>query len=462
MPRNASGYPPADGTTIPAGTVAARGRAGKGSGLTAGSAAWRRVKRFFRKAYEDNLTGLSAMVAYNLLLSLLPVTLLALFVAGRILQSDEVERNVLADLRDLFPDTAESTLTDLLRGLRDYSTSLGIAALVASVWIGTSFWGALDTAFCRIYHVRCRSWVEQKRFALTMLLVALVFILATVIVPTVQGLLTATAEELPFGLSDVPGLLFGVTLAVGLVLLFATLCVIYWAVPNCSVPWGAIWPGALLATIAIAIIDAAFPFYLSQISTIERVGTTLVFILIVLLWFYALAITILGGAVVNALRMRGGPASEAAAGLPSAPRASSSGSLACPARPALGSPPASRGASRRCVPSASSCDLSVFYPALPGTKTLPRPPYILSETVDTIMATAPGSGAVRARRASPAPIAECPHPQGGSAPRAPSVPRAAALQSSIRPRTARRASPTVVATCRRRRRQRLPRARPAS
>ena len=36
------------------------------------------VKQFFRKAYEDNLTGLSAMVAYNLLLSLLPVTLLAL------------------------------------------------------------------------------------------------------------------------------------------------------------------------------------------------------------------------------------------------------------------------------------------------------------------------------------------------------------------------------------------------
>jgi membrane protein len=265
---------------------------------------WSRVKRFFRKANEDNLTGLSAMVAYKLLLSLLPVTLLALFVAGRILQSDEVERNVLADLRDLFPDTAESTLTDLLRGLRDFSTSLGIAALVASVWIGTSFWGALDTAFCRIYHVRCRSWLEQKRFALAMLAVALLFILATVIVPMVQGLLTATAEELPFGLSDVPGLLFAVTLAVGLVILFGTLCVIYRAVPNTAVPWRAIWPGATVATLAIAIVDFAFPFYLSQISTIERVGTTLVFLVIALLWFYVLAIIVLGGAVINALRMR--------------------------------------------------------------------------------------------------------------------------------------------------------------
>jgi membrane protein len=293
----------ANATTRP-GTVAARDRGERSSGVSRRHGAWSRVKAFYWKAYEDNLTGLSAMVAYNMLLSLLPVTLLALFVAGRVLQSEDVEGNVLTDLRDLFPDTAESTLTDLLQGLRDFSTSIGIAALVASVWIGTSFWGALDTAFCRIYHVRCRSWVEQKRFALAMLVVALLFIFAMVVVPTVQGLLTATAADLPFGLSDVPGLLFGVTLAVGLIVLFATLCLIYWAVPNTAVPWRAIWPGALLSTLAIAIVDIGFPFYLSQISTIERIGTTLVFIVIVLLWFYVLSIIVLGGAVINALRMR--------------------------------------------------------------------------------------------------------------------------------------------------------------
>ena len=41
------------------------------------------VVAFWRKAYEDNLTGLASMVAYNLLLSIFPVALVALFVAGR-------------------------------------------------------------------------------------------------------------------------------------------------------------------------------------------------------------------------------------------------------------------------------------------------------------------------------------------------------------------------------------------
>ena len=80
-----------------------------------------------------------------------------------------------------------------------------MVALVASVYIGSSFWGAIDTAFCRIYHVRCRSWVEQKRFALAMLVVVLLFMAATVAVPTAPEPAVAGADDLPFGLSDMPG-----------------------------------------------------------------------------------------------------------------------------------------------------------------------------------------------------------------------------------------------------------------
>jgi membrane protein len=263
---------------------------------------WRTVKDFYRKAYEDNVTGLSGMVAYNMLLSVFPLALLALFIAGRVLESGDLEASILEDLRRLFPNAADSTLTEALDRVRDSSTGFGVVALVASVYIGSSFWGALDTAFCRIYHVRCRSWVEQKRFALAMLVVVLLFMASTVAVPALQSLLLAGADDLPLGLSDIPGLVYALTLAAGLVLLFLVLCVIYWTVPNRLVPWRAVWPGAAVATLAIGLIDYAFPAYLSSISTIARFGTTFVFVLIVLLWFYALAIIILGGATVNAMR----------------------------------------------------------------------------------------------------------------------------------------------------------------
>jgi membrane protein len=260
------------------------------------------VAAFYRKAYEDNITGQSAMVAYNLLLSVFPLALLALFIAGRVLQSHELERSVLDDLRQLFPSATDDTLTHALHRVRDSSTSFGVIALVSSIWIGSSFWGAMDTAFCRIYHVRCRGWVEQKRFALAMLLVVLLLMAATVTVPTLQSLLLSSAHDLPFGLSKVGGVVYGLSLGGGLVLLFAVLCIIYSTVPNRLVPWRAVWPGAAAATLAIAIVDYGFPAYLGNISTIARVGTTFVFVLIVLIWFYVLAIILLGGGIVNAMR----------------------------------------------------------------------------------------------------------------------------------------------------------------
>ena len=64
--------------------------------------------------------------------------------------------------------------------------------------------------------------------------------------------------------------------------------------PNRHVPWRAIWPGALAATLAIGVVDYGFPLYLSTISTVGAFTTIFVFVLIVLIWFYLLAIIILG------------------------------------------------------------------------------------------------------------------------------------------------------------------------
>jgi membrane protein len=262
----------------------------------------RGLKAFYKKAYTENITGLSGMVAYNMLLSLFPLALLALFIASRVLQSHDLQDSVFRDLTRLFPSTTEGTITSTLHRVERSSTSLGVFALITSIWFGSSFWGALDTAFCQIYHVKCRSWVQQKRFALAMLVVVLAFMAATVLVPAAQSVLAKGTQQLPFGLDNVRALVFAITLAASLLLLFGILCVIYWRVPNRAVPWRAIWPGAALATVAVGIVDYAFPLYLNTASTFAKLGTVLVFVVIVLLWFYTLAIIVLGGAVVNALR----------------------------------------------------------------------------------------------------------------------------------------------------------------
>lgn len=261
------------------------------------------VRRFWRVAWESNITGLSSMLAYNMLLGVIPIALLGLFVAGQVLSSADVQHSVVVDLGEVFPGTAANTLDSLLSEVRNSTTSTGVLALVASLWLGSSFWGAMDTAFSRIYGGASRSWWRQKAFALSMVVVVLVFMVATVAVPTAQSFLRGGVKALPFDLAHVAVFVYAGSLALSLALLFGCLALIYKRVPNRRVPWRAVWPGALGGTLAIGAIDYAFPVYLTNISTIARFESTIVFILIVLGWFYVLALIILSGAIVNALRL---------------------------------------------------------------------------------------------------------------------------------------------------------------
>lgn len=261
----------------------------------------RYLRVFWERAYRENITGLSAMVAYNLALALFPFALLVLFIFGRVIQNPDVEASALRDLQSLFPAAEQSSLTTVVDRIRDSSTTIGIVAAIGAIWIGSSFWGAMDTAFCRIYHVECRGWVEQKRFGLLMLLVVTIFLAASVVVPVAEGVLTSGADNLPFGLDEIAGLRSALVLGAALSITFLIVALIYYLVPKGHVPWRGVWPGALFVTITTAVANAVFPFYLGQ-SSIDELGGALGLILVALVWFYLISLGIMAGAVINALR----------------------------------------------------------------------------------------------------------------------------------------------------------------
>ncbi len=260
------------------------------------------LRAFWNRAYRENVTGLSAMVAYNLMLAVFPFALLVLFVGGQVLKIKGVEASVLDDLKRLFPNVEQHTLTDVLNRIQENSTTIGIAAFIGSLWIGASFWGAMDTAFCRIYHVECRGWVEQKRFSFAMLAVVLLFIAASIFLPAMESTLVASTDRLPFGLSGIKAIDTALLLAAAILITFLICCVIFWAVPKGHMPWRAVWPGAAFVTIGVSIANWLFPAYLANVSSLSRLGSTLGFVLIALLWFYLLSLGLLAGAVINSLR----------------------------------------------------------------------------------------------------------------------------------------------------------------
>ena len=261
------------------------------------------LREFGATVWSANVTGLSSMLAYNMLLGVVPLALLGLFITGQVLSSTSAEHSVEHSLQTFFPGTTKSTLDSLLNQVAHATATTGILALIASLWLASSFWGSLDTAFSRIYGIKSRPWLAQKRFGLVMVLVMVLFLIATVAVPTLQSFLKAGVGTLPVFLRHVHGIIYIVSLAFSLAVVFACLATIYARVPNRKIPWHAVWPGALSATVAIGVIDYAFPLYLTSISTIAHFGGALVFIVICLGWFYVVALIILLGAVMNSVAL---------------------------------------------------------------------------------------------------------------------------------------------------------------
>lgn len=267
-------------------------------------APWRSpwARGFWNRAYKENITGLAGMVAYNLMLAIFPFALLVLFIFGQLVDSPEIESSVIRDIQLLFPNIGEGALANAIDRVQDSSTTIGLAAVVGGIWIGASFWGAMDTAFCRIYHVQCRGWVEQKRFAIVMLLALTLLLAASVVVPVVESAALAGTEDLPWGLDEWGVVRTGIVVVGGFLVTFCVVSAIYWSVPKGHMPWRSVWPGALFFSTAASVASYVFPLYLTSVSDLNRIGGTLGFILVALIWFYAISLGLLAGAVINSLR----------------------------------------------------------------------------------------------------------------------------------------------------------------
>ena len=245
---------------------------------------------------------MAAMVAYNLMLALFPFALLLLFITGQLLQSADVQATILRDLQELFPSTEQDTLETHAGPGQDSSTEIGIVAIVAGLWIGASFWGAMDTAFCRIYHVECRGMVGAEALLADHARRRRRVPRRERRGPAVESLVVSGADDLPFGLDRAAWLVNALLIVSGPLVSFLILCLIYWAVPKGHLPWRGVWPGALFSRSRPASPTSSSPSTSSTSRGSATSGGSSRFVLVPLLWFYALSLGLLAGAVINALR----------------------------------------------------------------------------------------------------------------------------------------------------------------
>lgn len=242
---------------------------------------------------EDECGLRSAALSYHVLLSIFPLLLFILFIAGRVIQSGNTQQVLLTYVQRAFPQLA-AQVTDLIRRTVDASTSFGIIGAAGLLWSASALFTVLTGTFNVI-------WEAQPRAVWRRRLMSIVSVLALAVLFTFS-LLVRTLNAFDFGLASALGqqwLNVGADLAVTVILLV----VIYVWLPNRSVDWRAALSGAVLASLLWQIAKTAFSIYLS--FGVDRFGAiygSLGSVIVLVLWIYfSSLILFLGAELASAL-----------------------------------------------------------------------------------------------------------------------------------------------------------------
>ncbi|MFB6269371.1 MAG: YihY/virulence factor BrkB family protein [Halobacterium sp.] len=238
------------------------------------------------KARDEQVTFLSAAVAYYAFVSLIPILMLAI-VVGTALGGVELVDAVVGALEQFLTDSGESTVRDALTNARG-RTSATAVSLVLLTWSALKLFRGLDVAFSQIYGVDEPESLPQQ-------VVDGVVVLVTLPLAVAAGV--AITVVVPY-LDVVPyvDLASALTLPVALTLVFLPA---YYVFPDVEITVREALPGAAFAAVGWTLLAQGFRAYAAVVG--GEVYGLLGAALLLVTWLYFGGIIITLGAVANAV-----------------------------------------------------------------------------------------------------------------------------------------------------------------
>jgi len=266
------------------------------------------LKGFLVKLNNDWVLNLACIIAYNMLMAMLPISLALVAILSVFLANSNIRTTVIQQITALFPGLAgqQNALDLASQQLSQASGILGIVAIILGIFFGSFLFVVTEGCLDIVYRVRQRPPVRQFAVAIAMLVVFVILIPIMVFASAAPAIVFSSLTRLPI-LSSIPGssfilIGFGGILS-GFLTAFILFEIIYIVVPNQRISWKHSWRGAAFAALATEIFLAVFPFIISHFFS--GYAGPLGFAVILLLFFYYFAIILIGGAEINAFFFEG-------------------------------------------------------------------------------------------------------------------------------------------------------------
>jgi membrane protein len=269
--------------------------------------------RFSAKFNADQATYGAMLIAWQSLFSLFPLIAGLLGIFGLVLDDPEQRRWLADSFAGQFPSQVADLLS-FMEETRELGGLLGIAGAVGLVWTGFWLFDTMAFVFNRFYGVPGRGYRGQLVMALTMMAVYVALITVSLLASGISAFLVGISERsVPVGVStllerilerilplDAPRPAAAIGWLVSLGSAVAMFLAVYRVVPNARLALADVWPGAAVAGVLFLLLNQAFPLYFRFLGGGYVAYKTLGLFLLLMTWFYCLALILVVGAELNA------------------------------------------------------------------------------------------------------------------------------------------------------------------
>lgn len=262
---------------------------------------WHLLVRSVQEAQADNVPRMAAAIAFYTAVSIAPLMMIVIIIAGYIWGAED---SVRAELLAYVSRVVNPRAADFIRTVLKNANRPSAGSIAGLISIATLFWGATNT----FNHIRrslndiwevpseddngVMEFVRSRLFSFAMVLVVAFLLLVSLIFSTLLNTSTLGLErELP----GTPWIWQSTNLLISLVVVTLITAAIFRILPQADISWRDVWLGATVTAVLFTIGQMLLSLYLSRIgSTYGAAGSVIAF----LFWVYFSAQALLFGAEI--------------------------------------------------------------------------------------------------------------------------------------------------------------------
>lgn len=263
------------------------------------------LRKLWTEIQQDAIFTWASSLAYSWIFALFPFLIFLLTLAPYM--PGAAKRDVVKELDPAIRQTVSGEVADqLLRNIHDVmqNTKGGLLSfgLILAIWGASGGMSMTMSAIDKAYEVETeRSFFKHRLVAMGLTIAVVVLVLVVLVLLPIGGAVVRYFEDRDL-LKGAAVLLVNIArYAVAILLLLASVSLIYYFGPNIKQRWHSVTPGALLTVVLWIAMGLGFGFYVSNFGNFNKTYGTLGAAIILLLFFYLSAAVLLIGAELNSV-----------------------------------------------------------------------------------------------------------------------------------------------------------------